>query len=269
MAISNHPDDSDNRTREQYRTDANLSARIRLHQRFSINPSNLHRWLYDRFDLPMDARILELGCGRADFWVENRDRISPGWSIILTDRSPGMLETARNRDLDVRFAIVDAQYLPFSPSSFDVVIANHMLYHVSDRSRAFREIHRVLRLGGLFCAATNGDGHLAELTALIDVMAADVTRGAFTLQNGEAQLRHWFSGITRFDFPDALAVSEPEPLISYLQSTIGGASLTPERIASISFVVESEIAHTGHFHITKSVGAFRCLRPLATLNSQG
>ena len=50
---------------EQYRNAANLDARIDLHSRFSTNPLNWYRWLFDHLALPEGARVLELGCGPA------------------------------------------------------------------------------------------------------------------------------------------------------------------------------------------------------------
>ena len=43
---------------------------------------------------------------------------------------------------------VDMLAIPFSDQSFDLVIANHVLEHVSDDGKALSEIHRVLRVGG-------------------------------------------------------------------------------------------------------------------------
>lgn len=43
---------------------------------------------------------------------------------------------------------VDILNMPFERESFDVVIANHVLEHVSDDLRAASEVHRVLKRGG-------------------------------------------------------------------------------------------------------------------------
>ena len=43
---------------------------------------------------------------------------------------------------------VDILDMPFERESFDAVIANHVLEHVSDDLQAVREVHRVLRRGG-------------------------------------------------------------------------------------------------------------------------
>ncbi len=70
--------DQDYLLNNQYRDAANLDARVRLHQMYSTNPYNWHRWCFDQLDLPPDARVLELGCGPGYLWRENPDRIPPG-----------------------------------------------------------------------------------------------------------------------------------------------------------------------------------------------
>ena len=54
------------------------------------------------------------------------------------------LDLLRN-DVDVKG---DVCALPFDSNSFDVVIANHVLEHVADDSKAMRELQRILKLGG-------------------------------------------------------------------------------------------------------------------------
>src|SRR5215210_5060005 len=100
-------------------------------------------------------------------WRENGERIPAGWTVALADLSVGMLEEARRqlRAPPRRFGLVnlDAQALPFALASVDAVIANHMLYHVPDRQRAYAEIRRALRPGGHLYAATNGGNSMREL----------------------------------------------------------------------------------------------------------
>lgn len=51
------------------------------------------------------------------------------------------------RDANIRK--VDIEQMPFEEGTFDLVIANHVLEHVDDDVRAAREVHRVLKPGGL------------------------------------------------------------------------------------------------------------------------
>ncbi len=75
----------------QYGTSQNLAVRIDVHERFSTNPYRWMRWVFDHFDLPEPCRILELGCGVGNLWMENADRIRPTWAITLSDFSAAML----------------------------------------------------------------------------------------------------------------------------------------------------------------------------------
>src|SRR5262249_101021 len=110
------------------------------------------------------ADVLEVGCGDAMIWRENADRITAGWRLTLTDLSSGMVEAARAALGDrARYAVADVVELPFTERSFHAVMANHMLFHVEERARAFAEIRRVLRSGGRFVGTAIGRNHLREL----------------------------------------------------------------------------------------------------------
>ena len=49
---------------------------------------------------------------------------------------------------------VDMLEIPYPDESFDLVIANHVLEHVSDDLRALRELRRVLKVGGFVILQT-------------------------------------------------------------------------------------------------------------------
>src|SRR5207344_876458 len=91
--------------------------------------------------LPGDARIADVGGGPGWLWQRNAARIPAGWDVTHTDLSSGMVTEARAhiRSPGSSFEVVDAQQLPFADASLDALVANHMLYHVPDRSRARAE----------------------------------------------------------------------------------------------------------------------------------
>src|SRR4051812_9840048 len=80
---------------DQYKNSGNLAARGNLHIRFSTNKQGWLLWLFDRYEIPSPARILEIGAGPAWFWQANAEHIPSGWDITLSDFSPGMLDEAR------------------------------------------------------------------------------------------------------------------------------------------------------------------------------
>ena len=250
--------------REQYKNASNLNDRIQLHVRFSTNRYDFHKWVFDQLKLGPESRVLELGCGPGSLWRPNLDRIPPGWQITLSDFSPGMLEQARANLAGARpfgFQQADAQALPFADASFDAAIANHMLYHVPDRPRAFSEIQRVLRPGGRFYAATNGESHLRELHDI--VRQFDPTIGmwrqpgdqTFTIEQAQSELSHFFSHVLLRRYDSNLVVTEAEPLVAFVASMVG-AELSGSRRAEFMQMVEQRIAADGAIHITKDTGLF-------------
>jgi ubiquinone/menaquinone biosynthesis C-methylase UbiE len=253
--------------KQQYRTDANLQARIALHQRFSTNSYPWQRWVFDHLHLPEQARVLELGCGPARLWLENQDRIPSGWEIVLSDFSAGMLAAARAKlrhlPHTIRYHQINAQAIPFAAASFDAVIANHMLYHVPDRPQALSGIRRVLKEGGWLLAATNGQRHMQELIELRQRLLPNVkryplqfNRVAFTLENGAAQLAPYFVDITLDHYEDDLIVTESAPLVAYIQSMLSGYSLPPTFADALADIIEKEIQREGAFYIHKATGLF-------------
>jgi ubiquinone/menaquinone biosynthesis C-methylase UbiE len=247
--------------REQYKNAANLNDRIQLHVRFSTNRYDFHMWVFDQLKLAPDSRVLELGCGPGSLWRPNMARIPAGWQITLTDFSPGMLAEARANLAGTHpfaFEQADAQAIPFADASFDAVIANHMLYHVPDRTKAFAEIRRVLQPAGRFYAATNGEAHLREMHELVQQFDSTIdlwNRMTFRLEGGAAELAPYFSHVSLHRYPSALVVTEAEPLVAFVASMIG-AELTGARRAAFTQLVEERIAADGAIHITKDTGLF-------------
>lgn len=262
------------RVARQYRDASKLNARIALHERFSANSYGLQRWIFDQIYLPSKARVLDVGCGPARLWTENLDRIPDGWSITLADASPGMIRKAEDNlagsELRPDFRVADARDLPFEDGSFDAVVANHILYHVPDRSRAFWEISRVLRPNGRLYAATNGQGSQREMGRMQKVLdpshpdeSAFQAPLAFSLENGRDQLAGFFSDVCLRRYEDALVVTESGPLVDYLlsgrASDVARETAADEfgrRVAELEEGLERELAARGEIRITKDVGMF-------------
>jgi SAM-dependent methyltransferase len=236
----------------QYQTDANLRTRVSLHERFSTNPHGWYQWVFDQLDLLPDARVLEVGCGTGGLWAHNAGRIPDGWQLVVSDLSPGMLGAALGQ-VSVPGMVADAAALPVRDGCLDAVIANHMLYHVGDRERALAGIRRVLRPGGRLYAATNDHGHMAESRELL-VEWGWRDAEAFGLENGAGQLARWFSTVTVRRYPDALAVTQVEPLLAYARSMAGLTVVHPDGLARLRAAATVAIRTRGAFHVTKDVG---------------
>lgn len=254
---------------DQYRDSHNLDARLDIHKRFSTNPYGWFRWVFDYLaTLPSDAQILEVGCGPAYLWSCCTDRIPAGWRVTLSDLSPGMVDAAwRNLVVTGRaykFEQIDAQSIPYPDHFFDAVIANHMLYHVPDREKAISEIARVLKPVGRLLATTVGEHHLDELHkwlhfAHMDKSFEEFSR-AFTLENGMEQLKPFFSQVTMSRYEDNLEVTEVEPIMDYIYSSIHVSDLSEEAVSEIRNDLETELREKGYIFIRKDSGLFEAVK---------
>ncbi len=254
---------------EQYKDAANLNARIQLHERFSTNPYDWQRWVFDQIRAKPKSSVLEIGCGPARLWLSNFDRIPQGWDITVSDFSPGMIQEAEQNLKIVRhpftFKQFDVQSIPFRDKSFDVIIANHMLYHVPDIDKALSEIHRVLAPKGHFYAATGGQNHLREISDIIrrvepSYRTGGVPRDIFNLENGGAMLSRHFSHVTMREIDDGLVVTETEPLLAFILSMPVQSFMTDEKLQALRESIDADIKENGAVRITKSTGMFEAMK---------
>jgi len=93
------------------------------------------------------SRVLDVACGPG--YVAEAAR-SLGAIATGVDFSPEMTGLAQARNPDIEFHTGDAQELDFEDASFDAVVMNFGVLHLSRPAAAFAEARRVLRSGGRF-----------------------------------------------------------------------------------------------------------------------
>lgn len=257
---------------EQYRTDENLSRRIRIHS-YNTNPCLWGKWVYDRMKLKENEKILEIGCGNGLLWKDNIHRLPRGLTLWLTDYSEGMLAQAKKtlaayakelkaREITVHFEAADANHLRIGEKEFDKVIANHMLYHVENRDACLKTIRGLLKKGGMLCCTTVGENHMKELHDLVMEFDSSIEiprciTGRFSLQNGAAQLQPYFKEVVREDYPCDLRVSDPDAIYDYVYSYPGNASVILNRKGDrFRKLIEERLTSDGSFFIHKETGIF-------------
>jgi ubiquinone/menaquinone biosynthesis C-methylase UbiE len=124
----------------------------------------LDRMLLDSFATRVNGtgRVCDLGCGPGHVARYLHDR---GVDIFGLDLSPGMLEQARKLNPNIEFHQGNMLALDVADGAWAAIVAFYSIVHLAkaDLPQAFREMHRVLQLGGLlFLAFHLGDEVLHE-----------------------------------------------------------------------------------------------------------
>lgn len=253
--------------KNQYQNASNISSRINLHSLFSQNPQGWFPWIYEQCQIHPGMRILEIGCGDGTLWTSNLSRLSKDLHITLSDVSEGMLRDTRRalsaNDVNFTFKVFDCHKIPFKNESFDLVIANHVLFYCEDIKRVCTEVRRVLKPGGVFLCSTYGSNHMKEVSDLVQefderiVLSADRLYENFGRENGMDILKSCFSQVTWKPYEDSLLIPEPEPLISYILSCHGNQNqYILDRYKEFLSFVKKKTRYG--FHITKDAGIFLC-----------
>jgi SAM-dependent methyltransferase len=97
---------------------------------------------------PPEARWLDVGCGTGAFSELILRNAAPA-SLTGIDPSPEQIAFVRKQVPGHTFQVGDSMALPFGDHEFDVVASALVIHFIPDRAKAFAEMHRVLRPGGL------------------------------------------------------------------------------------------------------------------------
>ena len=251
----------------QYGTSDKLNTRISIHDKYSTNKQGFGNWITEHYRIPEGASVLELGCGTGDMWNGKHDLISRCSRLVLSDFSEGMVNKTKETlaaESGIEYLAVDIQSIPFPDHTFDVVIANMMLYHVPDLAKGLSEVRRVLKEGGTFYCATYGENGMMEYIGSLftDYGVGTSINTNFTLQNGKEALSPFFTDVERDLYEDSLAVTEVEDLVDYIFSLSGMTDLRSLPRDTVRSVLASHMKD-GVLTVPKEYGMFVCRSPKA------
>ncbi len=260
--------DSENLLDDQYKNSSNLGDRAQLHNHYSSNSIGWFPWIYSFLNLQSGDKVLECGAGPGWLWQENLDRLPEDCHITVTDFSSGMVDEAKKAlepsGFNFKFQIADVQDLRFADNSFDVVIANHMLYHVPQFEKAMRELSRVMKPNAVFIASTVGKGHMKEMHQFAIQAVPELEKifetyqPNFSLENGREKLNPWFSAVEIFNYDNELQVTEVEPVAAYIySSSIVRDLFDSHKKQLLNQMIEKIIIEKGYFPVSTNSGLFK------------
>lgn len=117
--------------------------------------------LIERSGIGQGMTVLELGSGSGGFTTFVARAVGQEGKVYAIDIQPGMLAQLRgklasseNRDIEnVEVREASAYDLPFEDGSLDLVYMVTVLPEIPNRSRALREVRRVLKSGGILAVS--------------------------------------------------------------------------------------------------------------------
>ncbi|MCO5207472.1 MAG: class I SAM-dependent methyltransferase [Anaerolineae bacterium] len=255
--------------KRQYAAEDNLAIRIRTHKLYTEPKLDFVAWVLDHINWRGDEVVLDVGCGSGNYVAATRPHAR---HYVANDFSFGMLSGLEFDGLER--VNLNAEKLPYASNSADVILANHMIYHIMDAPAAVREFRRVLRQGGTLLAATNSRHSMAELDTILQAatqrLGAQPLRTAssvltFTLENGAALLEQQFANVTCDVLDAAFVFPEAQPVIDYLSTTrerhvarLPAGVTWNDLVVVLTELVQSEIDEHGAFRVNKQTGVFVC-----------
>jgi SAM-dependent methyltransferase len=113
-----------------------------------LHQVNVFAWYSEH--LPPAGRVLDWGCNHGPDLCLLRSAFGDRYELHGADFAPADAYPAFRRYAGAVYQhLTDPLQLPFPPNHFDAVIASGVLEHVAMESESLKQLHRILRPGGL------------------------------------------------------------------------------------------------------------------------
>lgn len=256
---------------QQYVDSSNLNASVKLQDRFSSNKHGWYNWTFNNIKLRKKSKVLEIGCGNGALWAKNIESLNDKVEVTLTDVCQDMIDDAKlNLDgynKNFNFKIVDPNNIAYEDESFDIIIANHILFYMNDLDKVLSEIKRVLKVGGRFYCSTIGGDHMKELEELMIKFNSNIKiseeklSNKFGLDNGEYILQEYFTDIHKHLYKDELVVNDTKGILEYIYSIPGNIlEVIDTKKKEFEVYIDKNIQQNGAINITNSNGLFESIK---------
>ena len=250
---------------------SSLNESVNLMEQFSENTEGWYQWVFRNIDFIPGGKILELACGNGALWTKNINIIEACPNIILTEIFEDMLKEAKTNLYDqqrrFKFILANPGKLPFEDNSFEIVIANHILFFMKDLNIVLSEIKRVLKPGGHIYCSTIGENHMKELEQVMQCFSTNILLqenklySKFGLENGQEILERYFGQVEKRLYKDRLIIDDANGLLEYIYSIPGNIlDIIDMRKKEFEKYIKKLLEEHGPIYITNSLGMFKATK---------
>lgn len=103
-------------------------------------------YLFQSFNLKEGMKMLEPGCGRAEF-LNNFKEL--GIDVVGVDLSTEAVDFGKKLGIDIMLCDVENEKLPFNNNTFDVIYSKSFIEHLYYPEKYLEEAYRVLKPNGM------------------------------------------------------------------------------------------------------------------------
>ena len=132
----------------------NLQNRLNINKKLGSN--DLTKWLFKRYKIHRNDKILELGCGRGNHVLKESKIVGAKGFILGTDLSNKSLNFLKKRiftkNITLKHIDLDktSSYLKKKKFQFDKIISSYALYYAKNPIKVIQDCSKFLKPNGFF-----------------------------------------------------------------------------------------------------------------------